>query len=87
MVQLQKPEWVYFAGKIRPWDEAVLHVSCEAVTRGLNVFEGLKGYWHKDGIQLRHRCHAAAFRQAPTFGATSPHPLSGQLRTVRVGVP
>jgi len=48
MVQLQKPEWVYFDGKIRPWDEAVLHVSCEAVTRGLNVFEGLKGYWQQD---------------------------------------
>lgn len=52
MVQLQKPELVYFAGKIRPWDEAVLHVSCEAVTRGLNVFEGLKGYWHNDGINF-----------------------------------
>jgi branched-chain amino acid aminotransferase len=49
MVQLQKPDWVYFGGKIRPWKEAVLHVSSEAVTRGLNVFEGLKGYWQQDG--------------------------------------
>lgn len=48
MVQLQKPDWVYFRGKIRPWGEAVLHISCEAVTRGLNVFEGLKGYWQED---------------------------------------
>ena len=45
MAKLQKPELVYFRGAIRPWDEAVLHVSTEAVTRGLNVFEGLKGYW------------------------------------------
>jgi branched-chain amino acid aminotransferase len=42
---LQKPRWVYFQGEIRPWEEATLHISCETVTRGLNVFEGLKGYW------------------------------------------
>jgi branched-chain amino acid aminotransferase len=48
-LRLQKPEWVFFAGKVRPWEEAVLHVSSEAVVRGLNVFEGLKGYWQVDG--------------------------------------
>ena len=48
-LQLQKPDVVFFAGAIRPWDEAVLHVSSEAVLRGLNVFEGLKGYWQHDG--------------------------------------
>jgi branched-chain amino acid aminotransferase len=48
-LRLQKPEWVFFAGEVRPWDEAVLHVSTEAVVRGLNVFEGLKGYWQQDG--------------------------------------
>jgi branched-chain amino acid aminotransferase len=51
-VQLQKPQWVYMGGKIRPWEEAVLHISTEAVTRGLNVFEGLKGYWQDDGINF-----------------------------------
>jgi branched-chain amino acid aminotransferase len=48
-LRLQKPEWVFFAGQIRPWEEAVLHISSEAVVRGLNVFEGLKGYWQDDG--------------------------------------
>jgi len=48
-LRLQKPDWVFFAGKVRPWEEAVLHVSSEAVVRGLNVFEGLKGYWQEDG--------------------------------------
>jgi branched-chain amino acid aminotransferase len=48
-LRLQKPEWVFFSGQVRPWDEAVLHVSTEAVVRGLNVFEGLKGYWQEDG--------------------------------------
>ena len=46
---LQQPRWVYFQGDVRPWEEATLHVSTEAVTRGLNVFEGLKGYWRADG--------------------------------------
>ena len=49
MVQLQKPKLVYMGGKLRSWDEAMLHVGCEAVTRGLNVFEGVKGYWQPDG--------------------------------------
>jgi branched-chain amino acid aminotransferase len=44
---LQRPEHVFFEGRVRPWEEAVLHVSTEAVVRGLNVFEGLKGYWQQ----------------------------------------
>lgn len=49
MVQLQRPEWVYCNGALRHWDEAVIHVGSEAAIRGLNVFEGLKGYWSHDG--------------------------------------
>jgi branched-chain amino acid aminotransferase len=48
-LQLQRPENVYFGGEVRPWDDAVFHISTEAVTRGLNVFEGLKGYWQPTG--------------------------------------
>jgi branched-chain amino acid aminotransferase len=48
-IRLQKPEWVFFAGEVRPWEDAVLHIASEAVVRGLNVFEGLKGYWQSDG--------------------------------------
>ena len=58
MVQLQKPKFVYMGGKLRSWDEATLHVGCEAVVRGLNVFEGVKGYWQPDDrfgiVRLRH---------------------------------
>jgi branched-chain amino acid aminotransferase len=46
---LQQPRWAYFQGDVRPWEQATLHISCEAVTRGLNVFEGLKGYWQVGG--------------------------------------
>ncbi len=47
--KLQRPAFAYMGGKVIPWDEAVLHVGCEAVTRGLNVFEGIKGYWDNKG--------------------------------------
>lgn len=44
-------------GRLRPWKEAVLHIGCEAVTRSVNVFEGLKGYWQPCGpfgiVQIR----------------------------------
>ncbi len=49
MVTLQKPKFVYMGGKLRLWEDATLHVGCEALTRGLNVFEGVKGYWQSDG--------------------------------------
>jgi len=52
MIHLQQPAWVYLGGKMRPWHEAVLHISSEAVTRGLNVYEGLKGYWQEDGVKF-----------------------------------
>lgn len=48
-VQLQTPKYLYMGGKIRPWEEGVIHVGAEAVVRGLNVFEGVKGYWQQDG--------------------------------------
>jgi branched-chain amino acid aminotransferase len=58
---------VYFDGRVRPWDEAVFHVSSEAVVRGLNVFEGLKAYWTAAGplgfVQLRAH-HARLARSA-----------------------
>ncbi|MBW4441930.1 MAG: aminotransferase class IV [Plectolyngbya sp. WJT66-NPBG17] len=49
ITQLQKPKYVYFDGKISLWEDANFHISSEAVLRGLNVFEGLKGYWQPDG--------------------------------------
>ena len=49
MIKLQRPEYAYMEGKLVPWDQAVIHVGSEAATRGLNVFEGLKGYWQKNG--------------------------------------
>ena len=44
MAVLQQPAYVYMNGKLTPWDDARLHIGCEAVTRGLSIFEGVKGY-------------------------------------------
>lgn len=49
MIKLQKPKFVYMGGELRAWDEATLHVGCEAAIRCVNVFEGVKGYWQPDG--------------------------------------
>lgn len=48
-LQLQRPDHLFINGAVRPWEEGVLHVSTEAVVRGLNVFEGLKAYWQDSG--------------------------------------
>ena len=45
MVKLQQPPYVFMNGKITPWSEATIHVSSEALIRGVSVFEGIKGYW------------------------------------------
>jgi len=49
LAQLQQPKFVYMGGGLRPWKDALLHVGCEALTRGLSVYEGVKGYWQQDG--------------------------------------
>jgi branched-chain amino acid aminotransferase len=46
---LQQPKFIYVNGAVRPWAEATLHVTSEGVQRGMNVFEGLKGFWQPDG--------------------------------------
>jgi branched-chain amino acid aminotransferase len=52
MADLQEPDWAYFEGDVRPWRDAVLHIDSEAVKRGLNIFEGMKGYWSHDGSEF-----------------------------------
>lgn len=68
MVKLQTPEWVFMGGELQPYKDAVLHISSEAVTRGLNVYEGLKGYWNSDssrfGIVAMQRHFARLQRSA-----------------------
>lgn len=66
MAELQEPKYVSWNGELIPWKEATLQIDCEGVKRGLNVFEGLKGYWHDDGgfglIQVKR--HYERFRES-----------------------
>ncbi len=72
-MKLQEPKYVYMGGKLRLWHEATLHVGCEAVTRSVNVFEGVKGYWQPNGpfgiVQLRRHyerlCRSARLLHIP----------------------
>ncbi|HKW94434.1 MAG TPA: aminotransferase class IV [Methylomirabilota bacterium] len=52
MAKLQKPPYVFMGGRITPWDDAKIHVGAEALTRGISVFEGIKGYWRHDGSEF-----------------------------------
>jgi branched-chain amino acid aminotransferase len=43
--QLQIPKWAAVNGELIPYDDVRIHISAEALTRALSVFEGVKGYW------------------------------------------
>jgi branched-chain amino acid aminotransferase len=47
--QLQTPAWTLVNGELVRYEEARIHISAEALTRALSVFEGLKGYWNSGG--------------------------------------
>jgi branched-chain amino acid aminotransferase len=47
--QLQKPPWALVNGELVPYEDVRIHISAEALTRALSVFEGIKGYWNSAG--------------------------------------
>ena len=47
--QLQTPAWTLFNGELVRYEDTRIHISAEALTRALSVFEGLKGYWNTAG--------------------------------------
>ncbi|HKS49574.1 MAG TPA: aminotransferase class IV [Amycolatopsis sp.] len=76
--QLQKPAWALVNGDLVPYEEVKIHIGAEALTRALSVFEGIKGYWNREGDVFAVRgprrhydrlCRSAALMQIPvTFG-------------------
>jgi branched-chain amino acid aminotransferase len=46
------PKFIWFDGKIVPWEQATVHVSTATVLRGANVFEGVRAYWNGDEREL-----------------------------------
>jgi branched-chain amino acid aminotransferase len=47
--QLQTPPWALVNGELVPYTDVKIHISAEALTRALSVFEGVKGYWDSAG--------------------------------------
>jgi branched-chain amino acid aminotransferase len=44
-----RTQWVWFSGKLVPWEEATLHVSTHGLHYGTGVFEGIRCYNTDDG--------------------------------------
>lgn len=63
--QLQNPPWALVNGELVPYQDVRIHISAEALTRALSVFEGVKGYW--DG-------------RGDTFAIRTPHEHYNRLR-------
>ncbi len=72
--QLQRPALASVNGKLVPYDDVKIHISAEALTRALSIFEGMKGYWDPEarefGIRNPRRhyerlCRSAALLHIP----------------------
>ena len=72
--QLQHPPFAVVNGELVPYADVKVHVSAEALTRALSVFEGMKGYWdarcREFGIRSPRRhyerlCRSAAVLHIP----------------------
>lgn len=68
--QLQRPAFASVNGKLIPYDDVKIHVSAEALTRALSVFEGMKGYWDPESREFGIRCprqHYDRLRRSATL--------------------
>ena len=72
--QLQTPKWALVNGELVPYDDVRIHISAEALTRALSVFEGVKGYWDSTGevfalrtprLHYDRLCRSAAMLHIP----------------------
>lgn len=45
-------EYAWLDGEFVPWAEAKIHVRTECVMHGINVFEGVRGYWNEERQEL-----------------------------------
>ena len=46
---IEKAPWIWFDGKLVPWDECQVHVLTHTLHYGLGVFEGIRAYVRGDG--------------------------------------
>ncbi|HYA50932.1 MAG TPA: branched-chain-amino-acid transaminase [Streptosporangiaceae bacterium] len=46
------PQYVWFNGRVVPYDQGRIHVQSAAMKFGAAVYEGLRGYWNADAREL-----------------------------------
>lgn len=72
--QLQRPALAAVNGELVAYDDVKIHISAEALTRALSVFEGMKGYWDPESREFgirsprqhyRRLCRSAALLHIP----------------------
>ena len=61
--ELQHPAYASVDGAIVPFADARVHVSAEALTRALSVFEGVRGYWDATGTRFSVRTPRAHYER------------------------
>ncbi|MDR1776805.1 MAG: branched-chain amino acid transaminase [Desulfovibrio sp.] len=54
---METTQFIWFDGKMVPWDEARVHVLCHALHYGSAVFEGMRAYSCSDGSSSVFRLH------------------------------
>jgi branched-chain amino acid aminotransferase len=72
--QLQTPRYALVNGELQPYQDVKIHISAEALTRAISVFEGIKGYWDAEGeifsvrtprLHYERLCRSAALFHIP----------------------
>ena len=49
---MEKANWIWFDGKMVPWDEAKTHVLSHTLHYGGGAFEGIRFYKTDDGVAI-----------------------------------
>ncbi|MBX3726272.1 MAG: branched-chain amino acid transaminase [Xanthomonadales bacterium] len=52
MAAANYPDWIWFNGRVVPWQDASLHVMSHVVHYGSSVFEGIRSYATPDGARV-----------------------------------
>jgi branched-chain amino acid aminotransferase len=74
---LTPTEFIWFNGRLVPWDEAKVHVLAHGLQYGTGVFEGMKSYPTADGPAIfRLDAHLERFyKSAELYDLAIPYPL------------
>jgi len=80
------PELIWWNGSVVPWDQAQVHVTSETALRGLNVFEGIRGYWDPASSTLGLVQLDAHLRRLQDSADLLRIPAEGLAEQVRQGI-